>query len=95
MPDATECQECEALKQASKQAHRELTFYRPAMTSDRRSKSRWFKADRNAHAALECAYNLAEAKYRLHVLENHSQNADGGDLARNLSIVIRDGRLKP
>lgn len=94
MPDATECQECQALKQASKQAYRDWTFYRPIHT-DGRSKSRWFKSDRDAHSALERAYHLAEAKYQLHVFEKHSQNPDGREVARNLSIVIRDGRLKP
>ena len=94
MPDAIPCQECEELKQASKQAYRNWTFYRPTHT-DKRSKSRWFKADRDAHSTLERAYNLSEAKHRLHVLEKHSENVDGREVARNLSIVIRKGRLKP
>jgi len=93
MIDAAPCRDCEELERASKQAYRDWTFYRP-MHIDRRSKSRWFKADRDASAALERAYNLAEAKYHLHRAE-HEKDPDGRDVARNLSIVIRSGRLKP
>lgn len=93
MADSTVCQECENLKEASRQAHKDWTFYRP-MHSGYRPQSRWFKADREARAALEHASNLAEAKYQLHRAE-HENNPDGRDIARNLSTVIRNGRLKP
>jgi hypothetical protein len=93
MADAAVCQECERLREASRQAHRDWTFYRP-MHSGYRPQSRWSKADREARTALERAYNLAEAKYQLHHAE-HMDNPDGRDVARNLSTVIRGGRLKP
>jgi hypothetical protein len=94
MADNTEaCQECENLKKASHDAYRSWRGYRP-MHTDYRPKSRWFKDDKNAVSQLERTYNLAEAKYQLH-LATHKDDSDPRDVVRNLSTVIRGGRLKP
>jgi hypothetical protein len=93
MGDSTLCQECERLREASRQARHDLTFYSPVY-SRHRPQSRWLKADREAHCVLQRAYNLAEAQYQLH-RDEHADDPDGRDVARNLSIVFRDGRLKP
>ena len=59
-----------------------------------RSKSRWFKDDKNAVSQLERTFNLADAKLQLH-LATHKDKSDPRDIYRNLSIVIRGGKLKP
>jgi hypothetical protein len=88
------CSECERLRESSLQAQRAFTFYQP-MHSGYRPKSRWFKDDRQTRSRLEEAYNLAEAKYHLHRAEHSGGQADGRDVARSISIVLRNGRLKP
>jgi hypothetical protein len=93
MADTAVCRECEKLKEESRQARRDWTFYRP-MHSGYKPQSRWSKADGDARVALERVYHLAEAKYQLHRAE-HLDNPDARDVVRNQSIVIRGGRLKP
>jgi hypothetical protein len=88
------CQECSTLKEHSQYAYRSWMGYRP-MHSGYRPKSRWFKDDKSTHEGLERAYHLAEAKYRLHQEAHDKENANPHEVVRNLSIVIRGGRLKP
>jgi|GEM_PF-5059740 len=87
------CRECEELKKASLDARHHWMGYRP-MHTGHRPKSRWLKEDRNVESRLHEAYNLAEAKYQLH-LNTHADSVNAHDTYRNLSIVIRNGRLTP
>jgi hypothetical protein len=87
------CKECENLKKASYDAYRSWRHYRPMHTGNR-PQSRWFKDDRNAVSQLQQSYNLAEAKYQLH-LATHKDDSNPRDVARNISTVFRKGRLEP
>jgi hypothetical protein len=94
MPDSEGCSECEQLKKESREAYRAWTFYQP-MHTDRRPMSRWFKDDKRAKSDLENAYHLAEAKYRLHLGTHAPDSINPRDAVRDLSTVIRGGRLRP
>jgi len=74
-------------------AYRDWIFFQPRHAGYR-PKSRWFNEDRDASFALECRYNLENAEYQLH-LATHGNNPDPIDWAKNFSIVVRKGRLKP
>ena len=91
--NTTACQECAILKKNSEDAYRSWVGYRP-MHTGYRPKSRWFKDDRNAVSQLQRSYNLAEAKYQLH-RATHGNDSNPRDVVRNLSTVIRGGRLEP
>jgi hypothetical protein len=95
MGDNQRCQECENLERASTEARRYASMYRPFMHSDRRPRSRWCKADRDAKDQAERSANLAEAKYYLHRSEHHKGDSDPQSFVRNFNIVMRNGRLKP
>ncbi len=93
MPEKS-CQECEDLRKASSDAHREWVRYRPQHTGYR-PRSRWFKSDRDGVNQAQRAYNLAQAKYELHLATHGDGSTRARDVVRNLSIVVRQGRLKP
>jgi len=93
MEENIACQECEDLGRAARDASRHAFGYRPFMHTGYRPKSRWCRADRDALHQAEKAYNLAEAKYRLH-LATHASDSNPRDVVRDLSIVIRGGRLE-
>jgi hypothetical protein len=94
MAEKIACQECEDLRKAKVDSSRHAFGYRPIMHAGYRPKSKWFKADRDAVHQAEKAYNLAEAKYRLH-LATHAPDSNPRDVVRDLSTVIRGGRLGP
>ena len=93
MAEDSKCQQCDELKEASKDAYRSFLRYRP-MHSGHRPQSRWYKADREARGELERAYHLAEAEYNAH-RASHSEAVDPREFVKNLNIIIRKGRLKP
>jgi hypothetical protein len=69
MADNPKCQVCEDLAKAMADARRSVITYRPFLSSDRRSKSRWFKDDKRALEALKRASALAENTYHAHLSE--------------------------
>jgi hypothetical protein len=95
MTEKKTCQECDDLRKASKEAYRYAFAYRPFLHTGYRPKSRWCKADRDAVYNAEKAYNLAEAKYRLHLGTHAPDSINPRDAVRDLSTVMRGGRLKP
>jgi hypothetical protein len=88
------CRECADLKKARDDAYRDLRGYRPQHT-DNRPKSRWFKADRDGVDQAQRIYNMARAKYELHLATHEGNSIDARDAVRNYSIIVRQGRLKP
>lgn len=95
MPDNPPCQECEKLRKESHEAYRYAFGYRPIMHTGYRPKSRWCKADRDAEYNAQKIYNLAEANYRLHRGTHAPESINPRDAIRDMSIVMRGGRLKP
>jgi hypothetical protein len=75
-------------------AYKSRRSYQP-MHGGYRPKSRWFKGDKSAIEGLERACNLAEAKYRFHKDTHDNEKATVHEAMRNLSIIMRNGRLKP
>jgi hypothetical protein len=94
MADAVKCQECEDLKRASQDAYRYSVSYRP-MHNGYRPKSRWFKADREAVEQAKRSYNMAQARYQIHLAAHAGDSANPRDVEKSLTILMREGRLKP
>jgi hypothetical protein len=88
------CRECEDLRKARDDAYRDWSRYRPQHT-DNRPKSRWFKADRDGVDQMQLSYNMARAKYELHLATHDGNSIEARDAVRNYSIIVRQGRLKP
>ena len=95
MSDNPKCQKCADLEKASREARRYASMYRPFMHSDHRPPSRWCKADRNAKDQADRSANLLEAKYYLHRAEQNKSDSDPQGFVRILSVVMRNGRLRP
>jgi hypothetical protein len=89
-----DCAECRELKDSMVHAFTSYTSYRPPFDVAT-SKSRWPKAWRDESYKLEMASNLARAKYEVHLGTVHKDENHRSDSARNMSIIIREGRLKP
>jgi hypothetical protein len=89
-----ECEECRKLKDGRVYAEMALRSFRP-FPETHKPKSRWPKAWRNEHYQLEKAANLARARYDVHLATVHKDEAHQHDLARNMEIMLRDGRLGP
>jgi len=60
-----------------------------------KKKSKMGRAERSNREAMDDAANLARAKFYLHLGQVHNDPAHQNDMAENLLIVMREGRLKP
>ena len=89
-----ECEECRRLKDWMVSAESSFRSCRPDF-GGHRPKSRWPKAWRDELYTREKAANLARAKYELHLATVHKDDASPYDIERNVTIVLREGRLKP
>jgi hypothetical protein len=87
-----DCAECRRLKHVKVDAESSLRNCRPDVGSCK-SKSRWPKAWRDEHDRQEMAANLARANYEIHLVTVHKDKSHVDDLARNLGIKLRHGRL--
>jgi hypothetical protein len=94
LAEESSCRECEDLCKASRDAYRAWVGYRPQHTGYR-PRSRWFKDDRDGLDCAQRSYNLARAKYELHLATHEGNSIEARDAVRNYSIIARQGRLKP
>lgn len=89
-----ECAECRQLKDAMVDADSAYRTFRPDFGGNK-PKSKWPKDWRTESERLERAAHLAGAKYRFHLGSEHKDENYVRDLERNLTIIMREGRLKP
>lgn len=89
-----ECEECRQLKDGMVNAEYSVTSFGPS-SCDGRPKSKWGKAYKSEFYRLELARNLAKAKYEAHLATDHKDETLQRSLPENITIMMREGRLKP
>jgi hypothetical protein len=89
-----ECEKCRKLKDAMVSANDSHRTFRPDFGAYR-SKSRWPKVYKEESYRLELALNRARAEYEFHLGTEHKDESHQHSLVKNLTIIARDGRLKP
>lgn len=88
-----ECEECRRLKDWMVSAESSFRSCRPDFGGSK-PKSRWPKAWKEELYRREKAANLARAKYEFHLGTEHKDEAHKNDLGENLTVILREGRLK-
>lgn len=89
-----ECEECRKLKDWMVSAESSFRSCRPDYGTTK-PKSRWPKAWKDELYTRENAANLARAKYELHLAVEHGEEMYKHSVEKNLTIVLREGRLRP
>lgn len=90
-----DCAECRKLKDAMVEAESSHRNFRPDFGGGYRPKSKWPKDWREESYRVEMAANRARADYEFHLGAVHKDENHQRDLERNLTIIMREGRLKP
>lgn len=89
-----DCEECRKLKDMMVNAESSYRTFHPDFGGNK-PKSKWPKGWRDQSRNLELASNLARAKYKFHLMTDHKDESHQRDLERNVTIIMRQGRLKP
>lgn len=89
-----ECSECRQLKDRMVNADYSVTSFGPS-SCDGRPKSKWGKSYRDEFYRLELARNHAKAKYEAHLATVHKDENHQRSLPENITIMMREGRLRP
>ena len=91
-----DCAECRTLKDAMEYAADSYRTYRPGFGArNHKPKSRWPKNWRDESHRLEMAANLSRASYEVHLATFHNDENRLHDLPRNVTVVMRKGRVRP
>jgi hypothetical protein len=90
----SECAECRQLKDRMVNAQYAVAAFGPSSCGDR-PKSKWPRSYKDEFHNQELAANEARARYELHLSTVHKDENHQCDLERNLSILLREGRLRP
>lgn len=89
-----ECDECRQLKDRMVNAEYSVTAFGPS-SCDGRPKSKWGKAYKDEFRNQELWANEARAKYELHLATVHKDENYQRNIERNLTVLLREGRLRP
>lgn len=89
-----ECDECRQLKDRMVNAEYSVGSFGPTLCGGQ-PKSKWGKAYKDEFRNQELAANEARAQYELHLGTVHKDENHQRDLGRNLTILLREGRITP
>jgi hypothetical protein len=89
-----ECEECRQLKDRMVNAEYSVRSFGPTLWGGA-PESKWGKSYKDEFHRLELAANEARAKYEVHLGKDHKDENHQSDLGKNLTILLREGRLKP
>jgi hypothetical protein len=88
-----DCAECRKLKDSMVSAQYDVRSFRPPDPG--KSRSRWPQGYRDELYRIECHANETKAKYELHLVNAHGDKTYEHSVTTNLTILLREGRLKP
>ena len=88
-----DCEECRQLKDRMVNAEYSVTAFGPSSCGGT-PKSKWGKAYKDQFRNQQLGANEARAKYEFHLGVVHNDERYQRDLGQNLTILLREGRLR-